>query len=174
MKNSGKIFEDDLKKSFPDYCLVHRLRDTAQSYKKKKKTSFTWNNECDFFCFDTENCIFYCLELKSTKFKTMNWQLNENDTSSKMIKYHQIESLIKFSKYKNVLSFFVFNFRDEDSGNQRTYFQNVEDFNRMINKIRRKSFDEIHLIQYGAIVVKGEKKRTRYFWNIKELLDKLK
>lgn len=104
----------------------------------------------------------------------MNWQLNENDTSSKMIKYHQIESLIKFSKYKNVLSFFVFNFRDEDSGNQRTYFQNVEDFNRMINKIRRKSFDEIHLIQYGAIVVKGEKKRTRYFWNIKELLDKLK
>ncbi len=174
MKNSGKIFEEDLKKSFPSYCLVHRLRDTAQSYNNSNKTTFTWNNECDFFVFDTKNRIFYCLELKSTKYKTMNWQTNKDDKSSKMIKYHQIESLTKFSGYENVISSFVFNFRDEETCEQRVYFQNIKDFNQMVNEINRKSFDELHLIQYGAIKIKGYKKRTRYNWNIEELFRKIK
>lgn len=173
IKNSGKLFEDDIRKSFPKDCLVHRLRDTAQSYNNSSKTSFTWNNECDFFVFDTKNRIFYCLELKSTKFKTMNWQVSKEDLSSKMIKYHQIEALTTFANYSNVMAFFVFNFRDDTSGNQKTYFQNIKDFHRMIKEIKRKSFDEVHLIQYGARKLTGIKKRTRYSWDIKEILDTL-
>ena len=30
--NFGKRFEDDFKSSLPDYCLIHRLRDSGQSF----------------------------------------------------------------------------------------------------------------------------------------------
>ena len=53
--NSGKQFEKDFSQSIPSYCYVHRLRDSAQSYNQSKQTSFTWDNECDFFIWDFYN-----------------------------------------------------------------------------------------------------------------------
>ena len=38
MKNAGKQFEDNFKKSIPKYCMIHRLKDTAQSYNNSKET----------------------------------------------------------------------------------------------------------------------------------------
>lgn len=168
-KNSGKIFEDDFRKSVPDYCFIHRLKDTAQSYNKSKKTKFTWNNPCDFFVFDSNISKLYALELKSTKYKSMSIQIDE-DEDSKMIKLHQIESLTDMSQYNGIIAGFIFNFRDEKNNMERTYFQNIIDFNNMLNKINKQSLNEMDLLLNGAVKINGVKKRVHYTWNIDEFL----
>ena len=169
-KNSGKQFEQDFSSSIPSYCFVHRLRDSAQSYNNSKNTRFTWDNECDFFVFDGNNHLFYAIECKSTKYKSMSFQTDINDKNAKMIKLHQIESLTDMSKYDGIIAGFLLNFRDEKNNSQRTYFQNIIDFNRMIKEINKVSINEMDLILYNAIKINGEKKRVNYRWNIDEFL----
>ena len=87
--NSGKKFEDCFKKSVPSHCMTYRLKDSAQAYNNSVGTKFTWDNPCDFFIFDSKQHILLTLELKSTKFKTMNFQINKDDDAKKMIKWHR-------------------------------------------------------------------------------------
>lgn len=168
-KNSGKIFEDDFRKSVPDYCFLHRLKDAAQSYNKSENTKFAWENPCDFFIFDSNTHILYALELKSTKYKSMTIQADKTD-KSKMIKLHQIESLTNMSKYDGVMAGFVFNFRDEKNNMERTYFQNIIDFNNMYEKINKQSLNEMDLLLNGAVKINGTKKRVHYTWDLNEFL----
>lgn len=171
MKNAGKQFEDNFKKSIPKYCMIHRLKDTAQSYNNSKETKFTWNNPCDFFCFDSKSHILYAFELKTTKYKSMSYETENDKKSTKMIKYHQIKSLKKLSQYDGITAGFILNFRDEKSGVERTYFQNITDFSSMCQKINKVSFNEIDLIMNGnAIKISGIKKRVNYQWNLDEFL----
>lgn len=170
-KNTGKVFERQFEKSVPDYCLTHRLKDTAQSYNKSSNTRFTWQQPCDYFLFDTIKRLFYCLELKSTKSKSMTFEdIDLEKQQSKMIHKHQILALDDFSKYDNVIAGFMFNFRDEKNNVERTYFQNIKMFMKMYNDINKKSFNEMDLILNGAIKIKGDKKRVHYIWNIDEFL----
>lgn len=169
--NEGKKFEKQFKSSIPSYCLVHRLRDSSQSYNNSIGTTFSWDNECDFFLFDSKKHIFYTLELKSTKFKTMNFQCSKDDKTSKMIKYHQLESLRKFSKYDGVTSGLILNFRDEEHQMERTYFQNIIYFDQMVEEINKKSFNEIDLLMHNAIKINGVKKRVNYIWDIESFLN---
>ena len=166
MTNAGKQFEKDFSSSIPSYCYFHRLRDTAQSYNKSKDTSFTWDNECDFFVFDGNSHLFYAIECKSTKYKSMSVQLDENDKSSKMVKFHQIKSLTKISKYNGTIAGFFFNFRDEKNNMERTYFQSVVDFNRMMEEINKVSFNEMDLILYNSVKIQGQRKRIHYKWDL--------
>lgn len=168
MTNSGKRFEEDFSKSIPQYCFLHRLKDTAQSYNNSGKTRFTWNNPCDFFLFNSNSRLFYAVECKSTKYKSMSVQVDKDDKSSKMIKYHQIESLTNMSEYDGIVAGLILNFRDEGKGVERTYFQLITDFNRMIKEINKVSFNEMDLILYNAIKINGVKKRVRYYWNMDE------
>lgn len=171
MQNSGKIFEQQFKKSVPEYCLLQRLNDTAQSFKKSNFARFTPQNPCDFFMYDSKSHILYCLELKSTKFKSMGFEdVNSNDNQNKMIHKHQIISLTKFSDYDGVISGFLFNFRDENNNTERTYFQDINSFNKMCNDINKKSFNEMDLILNGSIKISGTKKRLHYIWDIDGLL----
>ena len=111
--NSGKLFESQFRKSIPEYCFVYRLKDSAQSFSGNSNVSFSWNNPCDFFIFDSNKHLFYAIECKSTKFRSMNVQLSKDEKSSKMIKYHQIESLTEMSRYNGLIAGFLLNFRDE-------------------------------------------------------------
>ena len=171
--NSGKQFELDFSSSIPSYCFTYRLKDTAQSYNNSKQTRFTWNNMCDFFIYDSISRLFYAIECKSTKYKSMSFQSNKYDDSSKMIKYHQIESLTNILKYNGIVSGLILNFRDEKNNVERTYFQSIEDFNRMTKEINKTSFNELDLILYNAIKIAGEKKRIHYRWNIDDFLKKI-
>lgn len=174
MQNSGKIFEQQFKKSIPEYCLLQRLNDTAQSFKKSNFARFTPQNPCDFFLFDSQSHILYCLELKSTKYKSMGFEdVDKDEEQNKMIHKHQIISLTKFSNYDGVVSGFLLNFRDEKNNVERTYFQDIEHFNQMCNSINKHSFNEMDLILNGAIKVNGMRKRLYYIWNIDELLKKI-
>ena len=112
----------------------------------------------------------FAIECKSTKYKSMSFQIDKNDKSTKMIKYHQIDSLTDMSKYNGVRAGFILNFRDEVHNMERTYFQDIKDFNNMCKKINKQSFNEMDLILNGAIKIEGIKKRVHYTWNIDEFL----
>lgn len=171
-KNYGKRFEEDFASSAPEYCYVHRLKDSAQSYNDSEETSFSWDNECDFFIWDSNARIFYAIECKSTKYKSMSVQLNKEDKSSKMIKLHQIESLEKISKYGGTVSGLILNFHDENNDNQRTYFIGINNFVSMMKHIDKKSFNEIDLLSVGkAKRIQGNKKRTRWAWSLSEFFE---
>lgn len=169
--NSGKQFEKDFVSSLPSYCYVHRLRDSAQSYNQNKQTSFTWDNECDFFIWNSKKHIFYAIECKSTKYKSMSVQLNKEDKSSKMIKTHQIESLTKISQYDGAVAGFCLNFRDEKNDTERLYFINIIDFNKMMKEIDKSSFNEMDIILYNGIKISGTKKRVHFNWNLDEFFE---
>lgn len=169
--NVGKKFEEDIKKSIPDYCLTIRIPDPPQSFTKRSDTRFSVKNPFDFIVFDSKAGVLYCFELKTTKYKSMSFEdINSDEEQNKMIHKHQIIGLLKCSNYDNVKPGFIFNFRDEKNDEQRTYFQDVVSFNDMCKKIDKFSFNELDLLTNNAIKISGNKKRTRYFWNIDEFL----
>lgn len=168
--NPGKRFEGDVAASAPQDVFVHRLRDSAQAYNKSRKTSFTWNNEADFFMYRFP--LFVAIECKSTKYKSMSVQLSKDDDGSKMIKHRQIESLRRISEYDGAIACFLFNFRDERNNCERTYCQEIGDFDKMMRKTGKKSFNELDLLSDGNVIkVSGNLKRSHYRWDIGSLID---
>lgn len=174
-KGSGKRFEEDFKKSVPSHCLLVRLNDPPQSFGKSDNLRFSMKNPCDFMVFDSERRIFMCLELKTTSGTSMSFEnIHDKSKTLKMIHAHQTKSLLKFSQYDYVYAGFLLNFRKEkcDSGyDENTYFIDVNVFQDMCDDIDKKSFNEKDLIEYGATVVSGKKKRTRFIWNIDKMID---
>lgn len=168
--NSGKQFEKDFSSSFPSYCYVHRLKDSAQSYNNSKSTRFAWDNECDFFIWDSNAHIFYAIECKSTKYKSISVQLDKEDKSNKMIKFHQIQSLTKISEYDGAIAGFCLNFRDEKNDTERLYFMNIVNFNKMMKSIGKASFNEIDIVLHNGIKILGNKKRIHFNWDLDTFL----
>lgn len=169
--NYGKRFEEDFSSSIPDYCYIHRLKDSAQSYNDSEETSFSWDNECDFFIWNSNARLFCAIECKSTKGKSMSVQSDKKE-KGKIVKLHQIESLEKISKYDGTMSGLMLNFRDENDDNQRMYFIEINNFVNMMRLINKKSFNEIDLLIIGkAKKISGFKKRTRWHWNLDEFFE---
>ena len=173
--NVGKKFEDQFRKSIPDYCLLIRLPDPPQSFTQREDTKFSKKNPCDFIMFDTKNKDLYCIELKTTKSKSISFEkLDDLSSSNRMIHKHQILGLQKFSEFEYVTGCFILNFRDEKNNMERTYFQDIKDFLKMYKDIDKHSFNELDLLTHNAIKINGERKRINYKWNIDELLSRLK
>lgn len=171
MSNVGKVFENDFKKSVNSHNLLIRLNDPPQSF-GGGTARFSIKNPCDYLLMDTKHRILVCFELKTTKFKSISYEdVDGNDNTSRMIHKHQIYGLTKFSEYDSVEAGFLFNFRDEKNSCERCYFMRVEDFNNMIKNSNKHSCNEIDILTNCAIKVHGEKKRTRYTWDIDSLLD---
>lgn len=176
-KNFGKIFEDDYKKSVEcDNSLISiRLRDEAQSFTKSAK--FSHKNICDFVLFDTESGTLSLFELKTTKEKYMSFEDITSNTDCmnerRMIHKHQIIGLSKYALKERVNSGFLLNFRNEDDGTQRSFYICIEDFLKMIARIKKRSFNINDLLDSGCIELSGKKKRTRYRWDIKSLLNSI-
>lgn len=170
--NVGKQFELDFKNSIPDNCLLIRIPDPPQSFTKRDDTKFSKKNPCDFYCYDTFRRIFYAFELKSTKNKYISYEdITVDEPVNKMIHKHQIIGLIKYSQYDNVISGFIFNFRDEQNHTERIYFQNIKDFNTMCKKINKSSFNEMDLLLNKAVKIQGQKKRVHYKWDMQEFFN---
>lgn len=161
-KNPGKAFEQRFRSCIPDYCLMIRLNDSPASVKKTMR--FVPSNPCDYIMFDSKNKRLIPMELKSTKSKSIGMS---------MIRSNQIVGLTKFASYDNVFPCFIFNFRDEENHNDRCYCQHIDDFNRMVYDIDKKSFNEIDLIMHGAIKIDGTKAITRWAWDVDGLMGKI-
>jgi len=131
--------------------------------------------------------IMFCLELKSKadtsfSFETETEYLKRKQDkknkipvkpNNKNIKYHQISSLSEVSQYNKIISGFIFNIRKENSSN-KTYFLHIKDFNKFMNKTTKVSINEKDIIQYGAVEVEGNLKRTRYQYNINRMIEDIK
>lgn len=166
-KNVGKVFEESIKQSVPDYAFLIRLNDSPQAFKRSNLTRFTPRNPYDYICFNTHTRTLFCLELKSTSNKYMTFEdINSDEEQNKMIHKHQIEGLLNASVYQNVVAGLLLNFRLDD--NELTYFIEINQFLKMCESINKKSFNIMDIILYGAKKIDGFKKRTRWYWNLDE------
>ena len=101
--------------------------------------------------------LFYTLELKSVGTKSISFERCENDKG--VIHKYQIDNLVKFSKYKNVISGFVLDFRS--SG--KTYYLSIYDFVNMLKFLEKKSFNEEDMYKYCS-PVEIDKKHLKVNW----------
>ena len=170
--NSGKVFESDIKASIPSYCFYYRLPDPPQSFHQSSSLRFSWKNPCDAFIFNTKASKLICIELKSTKSKSISYELIDisEKQPNRMIHKHQIQALTDFGKYNNIISGFIFNFRDEAAFIERTYFQRINDFNFMIQELSKHSFNEFDLLKHNSLIIPGRKKKVHYAWDLEPLL----
>lgn len=159
-KNAGKQFEDDFKSSVPDTCWIYRLRDNASSFANGTNTRFTSSNICDYIMLDDNTQTLFLIECKSTKGTSIPLT---------MIRDNQIKGLQEASKH-NLVAGILINFRDEHNN---TFFLSIEKYIEMINEIDKKSFNIKDLETIQATRIQSEKKRTRYKYNIRKMMEEL-
>lgn len=172
VNNMGKIFEANFKtavqKAKDENVFIYRIKDTDSAYNRTTTSQYTHENLCDFFMF--YHGVLYALELKSTCYKSIGFEL-EPKKPQKMIKSHQINGLTKLIPYENIVGGFIFNFRDEDRGNEQTYFMRIEDFNEFAYNTDKKSINTGDIVTYGGIPIESIKKRKWFTYNIDKMID---
>lgn len=171
--NAGKRFEAAIKKSIPSNCLYYRICDSTGNFSGGANLRFSAKQPCDAFVFNSDTGTLFALEMKSTKNGSMSFEdckINGKQPN-KMIHKHQILSLKEFDAYDNVVSGFLFNFRDEDDSTEHTYFQSIRDFSDMCESIDKMSFRERDLRGHRCTEIHGNKMRVNYKWNLSELLN---
>lgn len=159
-KNAGKQFEEDFKSSIPDTCWIYRLRDNASSFANGTNTRFTSSNICDYIMLDDKTNTLFLIECKSTKGTSIPLA---------MIRDNQIKGLHEASKH-NLVAGILVNFRNE---NNDTFFILIDEYLDMINTINKKSFNIKDLEGIGITYIGSEKKRTRYKYNIENMIEEL-
>jgi recombination protein U len=167
-KNEGKRFEEDFKKSCPDYALVYRLPDSAQSFGGGGKLRFSRKNPFDFILWDSSRSKLYALELKTVSGKSISFERNEDEKGGE-IHYHQIQGLNEWNNFNVVCGFLIF-FREIET----TIFLSIDSFNKLLEVIQKKSFTvsdlETNNIYYERI--SQSLARTRYRFDIDSFLSK--
>lgn len=167
-KNVGKRFEENWKASIPSDVFYYRLKDQAQSFGGCSNLRFSSKNPCDCFLFSSP--YMYALELKSVGTSSISFERTKEEKG--VIHYHQIKGLREFVGYKNMIAGFLFNFRKKNNM-ETTYFQHINDFDRMIASMDKKSFNEKDLAKFNPIIVNSRKLKVNYRYHVSELLEKL-
>lgn len=163
-KSIGKVFEQNWKNSISDNIFYYRPSDSAQSFGTNQNLRFSAKSPCDCFIYNGQKL--YTLELKSVGTKSISFERQRTDKG--VIHKHQIDNLLKFSKYKNIISGFILDFRLSD----KTYFLEINDFMKLINSMEKKSFNENDLIQYcQPIEIKKKKLKVNYRYDVTNFLE---
>lgn len=168
-RSVGKQFEDDFKKSVPNYTLTYRPPDSAQGFDvgSSNKLRFSRHSPCDLMVFDGTRNLFLTLELKTFQ-GSCSFERDKNEKG--IIHYYQIEKLKEFANYKRVISGFVLDFCSAD----HTYFLNINDWDNLISHIEKKSFNEQDLLEYASpILIEKEKLKVNYRYDVELLLSEL-
>lgn len=168
-RSVGKQFEDNFKKSVPNYALSYRPPDSAQGFDvgASNKLRFSRHSPCDLMVFDGTRNLFLTFELKTFQ-GSCSFERNKEEKG--IIHYYQVEKLKEFANYKRVISGFVLDFRSTD----HTYFLNINDWDNLISHIEKKSFNEQDLLEYASpILIEKEKLKVNYRYNVELLLSKL-
>ena len=109
--------------------------------------------------------VLYALELKSVGTNSISLERTKEDKG--VIHKHQIDNLLKFSTYENIVSGLVLDFRLSDN----TYFCMIEEFVNMINKLDKKSFNEKDLFEWcNPIEIDKKKLKVNYRYNVEKFL----
>lgn len=162
MANIGKVFETQFKKSTPDYALIYRLPDSAQSFGGSNNLRFSRKNPFDFLLWDSERHILYALELKTVDGKSISFERNKDEKGK--IHYHQIVGLNEWNKYDGINCGFIIEFR----GIETTVFIDIKDFNNLVSLIDKHSFniDDLETYEIPYIVILQKKLKTNYRYDI--------
>ena len=156
MRDRGKIFEDNFKKSVPNEILYERFKDGTSNWSRSDdKVRFQAKNVCDCFLFDSYVLLY--LELKSHKGKSL--PLN-------CIRENQQKELPKRQMHENVLSGLLVEFSDLE----RVFYLNIDDFIKFKETSDRKSIPLEYFIDYG-IEVSARKLRTSCRYDITKMYD---
>lgn len=158
-KNVGKVFEENWKKSIPENVWYYRPPDSAQSFGSNSNLRFSAKSPCDCFMYNGE--VFYTLELKSVGTTSISFERTKEDKG--VIHKHQIDKLLEFSTYKNIVSGLLLDFRLSN----KTYFCMIEEFVNMTNNLDKKSFNEKDLNEWcNPIVIEKKKLKVNYRYDV--------
>ena len=86
-----------------------------------------------------------------------------------MIRQNQIDGLLEANKH-NLVAGLIINFRNE---NNDTFFITIDEFIDMTSSLNKKSFNIKDLESIGAIRIENTKKRTRYTYDIENLVKEI-
>lgn len=139
--------------------------DSAQSFNSdsNSKLRFSAKSPCDCFMYDGE--VLYTLELKSVGTTSISFERTKKDKG--VIHKHQIDKLLEFSKYKNIISGLLLDFRLSE----KTYFCMIEEFANMIDKLDKKSFNEKDLLEWcNPIEIEKKKMKVNWKYNIEKFI----
>lgn len=158
MKNAGKAFEEDIKKSVPDDCWIYRFKDGTANFSgsKNENVRFQAHNICDFMIMAKDNLVL--LELKSHAGASIPFSC---------IRKNQIEEMSKI-EHPKIKTYFVLNFRDSE----KTYAVSAKDLKEYIENSNRKSIP-ISWSEENGIEIVGVKKKVRYRYLLAEFLEVL-
>lgn len=167
MAGVGKIFETQLSKSVPDYALIHRLSDPAQSF-SGGNSRFSNKNPFDYILWDSKRHILYVLEAKTVAGKSISFERSKDEMGK--IHYHQIQGLESWNKYDGVVGGLIIEFRELE----KTIFLDIKDMINLMGIIPKKSFNMTDLDKNGIpyFVIPQKKERTRYTYDIGDFLSR--
>ena len=150
----------------PEYALIYRLPDSAQSFGRSDRLRFSAKPPFDFLMWDSQKHTLYALELKTVSGKSISFERTKEDKGA--IHYHQIKGLNEWNKYDGIICGIIIDFR----GAEKTVFIEIAEFNRLTDKIPKKSFGLVDLEENNIryFLIERTKIRTRYKYNIDKLL----
>lgn len=165
--NVGKKFETQFVKYAPDYALIHRMPDSAQSFGRSQNLRFSRKNPFDFQIWDSRNGTLYALELKSKSGKSISFERTKSDKGD--IHYHQIEGLRLWGSYNGIVAGLIVEFRDLE----KTIFIDIHDFDTLLSAIDKKSFnlDDLDKNDISYMVIPQEKLRENYKYDLDYFLN---
>lgn len=166
-RNPGKVFEEQWKKSTPDYALLYRLPDPAQSFGGGNRLRFSRKPEFDFLLWDSQRHILYALELKSVRGKSISFERSEKE--DREIHYNQITGLNRWNAYDGIVCGLIVEFR----GIEKTVFLDIEQMNRIMELIPKKSFnyDDFDRYKIRYTLIQQNKVRTKYLYDVDGFLN---
>ncbi len=163
--NAGKIFEQDFQKSVPKDALIIRIPDAAQAF-HNTALRFSVKNPCDFILWNPPTSTLYFLELKTVDAKYISFERRESDYGT--VHVHQTNSLTKFHSYGNCISGLVIEFRKLE----KTIFLPIDEYNKLIEQITKRSFNFDDLEKYGVkyYIIPQKLLKTHYRYDIESFL----
>lgn len=157
-KGAGKIFEEEIKTSFPEDFYVERYKDDTAGF-------YGVSNPADFRIYKCP--LTFLFELKSHKGKSLPLA---------KIRENQIKGMLKAVEYKGIYAGFLINYRDLE----KTYYVTVSDLvaeyyilnekgDVQIREGVRKSIP-VEWCEANGELIEQERKRVRYKYSLEKFL----
>lgn len=146
-ENIGKIFEQEIKASFPDDYFIERYKDDTAGFKGVA-------NPADYRLYKYP--FTFLIELKTHRGKSI---------PISKIRPNQIQGMYKAVKFMGVHGGFILNYRDYEE----TYYVSVQAMVDFIQNAKRKSIPIGWCRAYGERI-EQTKKRVRFTYNLKKWL----
>ena len=148
-KGIGKIFEEEIKKSFPEDFYIERYKDDTAGF-------YGVSNPADYRLYKYPYT--FLLELKTHKGKSLPID---------KIRPNQIQGMARAVLNRGIYGGFIINFRELEE----TYYITVQDMIRYINSTERKSIP-VEWCRENGVKIEQEKKRVRYSYDLRSWLER--